>query len=243
MAQCAGCDPTEGGAGERVGVADCWKTSRRSRGCRLRVRRCASGIAYACARVVAAMCSISRSPDRSQPSKLSNRITKARSTSALFWMTIRGATWPVTPARPSLLLQCRGSRAAPARVGRAQACGRARILVAGIGNIFHGRRRFRSGSRAPLAQRESCPRCGWVDFGIRGFDLAYALQDGYETMILIDAYPHGDEPGTLYVVEPDLNGAGFGAAPKARDIDAHGMDPVKILRLAAAMGGRRNGFC
>ena len=42
-----------------------------------------------------------------------------------------------------------------------------------------------------------------VDFGIRGLDLAYALQDGYETTILIDAFPHGQTPGTVSVVEPD----------------------------------------
>ena len=74
------------------------------------------------------------------------------------------------------------------------------------------------------------------DFGIRGFDLAYALQDGYETTILVDAYPRGDEPGTLYVVEPDLSALGADQAEGA-DVDAHGMDPVKILRLAASMGG------
>ena len=49
------------------------------------------------------------------------------------------------------------------------------------------------------------PKCVSLDFGIRGFDLAYALQDGYETTILIDAFPHGQAPGTVYVVEPDLN--------------------------------------
>ena len=44
-----------------------------------------------------------------------------------------------------------------------------------------------------------------IDFGIRGLDLAYALQDGYETTILIDAFPHGQTPGTVSVVEPDLD--------------------------------------
>ena len=44
-----------------------------------------------------------------------------------------------------------------------------------------------------------------ADFGIRGFDLAYALQDGYETTILVDAYPHGQPPGTVSLIEPDLS--------------------------------------
>ena len=80
-----------------------------------------------------------------------------------------------------------------------------RILVAGIGNIFLGD----DGFGVEVAQRLST--CDFpaavrvADFGIRGFDLAFALQDGYETTILIDAFPHGQAPGTVYVVEPDLN--------------------------------------
>lgn len=111
-----------------------------------------------------------------------------------------------------------------------------RILVAGIGNIFMGDDAFGVEVARRLAEREWPAGVRVVDFGIRGFDLAYALQDGYETTILIDAYPCGDAPGTLYVVEPDVASLG----PEQADsgvVDAHGMDPVKILRLAASMGG------
>ena len=73
-----------------------------------------------------------------------------------------------------------------------------------------------------------------TDFGIRGFDLAYALQDGYETTILVDACPHGEAPGTLYVIEPDLKALGRSAAPQPA-IDAHAMNPVNVLRMARAM--------
>ncbi len=110
------------------------------------------------------------------------------------------------------------------------------VLVAGIGNIFMGDDAFGVEVARLLSQREWPASVRVVDFGIRGFDLAYALQDGYETTILIDAYPHGDDPGTLYLVEPDLS---FSTTEHAEstDIDAHTMDPVKILRLAASMGG------
>jgi hydrogenase maturation protease len=60
-------------------------------------------------------------------------------------------------------------------------------------------------------------------------DLAYALDD-YDTVVLLDASPRGDAPGTLYVVEPELDDAQ--ASP-----DAHGMDPVTVLALARALGG------
>jgi hydrogenase maturation protease len=43
--------------------------------------------------------------------------------------------------------------------------------------------------------------------------------------------PRGGAPGTLYVIEPEAS------ADEVPPIEGHGMDPVKVLRLAAAMGG------
>jgi hydrogenase maturation protease len=68
-----------------------------------------------------------------------------------------------------------------------------------------------------------------VDFGIRGMDLAYALA-GYDVVVFLDATPRGGAPGTLYVIEPELDGLPL-------DVDAHAMDPVKVLALAKALGG------
>lgn len=111
------------------------------------------------------------------------------------------------------------------------------MLIAGIGNIFLGDDGFGvevvqrlSGIKFPSGVRVA-------DFGIRGFDLSYALQDGYETTILIDAYPRGGAPGTVYVVEPDLKDLASAESQGAAAIETHGMDPVKVLRLAVSMGG------
>jgi hydrogenase maturation protease len=105
------------------------------------------------------------------------------------------------------------------------------ILVAGIGNIFLGDDAFgvevvrrMAGLKLPESVRVS-------DFGIRGFDLAYALQDGYETTILVDACPRGQAPGTLYVIEPDLKVLDD---PQAT-VEAHAMNPLSVLRMARAM--------
>jgi hydrogenase maturation protease len=73
-----------------------------------------------------------------------------------------------------------------------------------------------------------------VDFGIRGLDLAYALQDGYETTILVDAYPHRLAPGTVSLVEPDLSKLDE-SQPSV--VEAHGMDPLNVLRMASTMNG------
>ena len=36
-----------------------------------------------------------------------------------------------------------------------------------------------------------------ADFGIRGVHLAYELLDGYDALVLIDAMPLGEAPGTV----------------------------------------------
>jgi hydrogenase maturation protease len=106
----------------------------------------------------------------------------------------------------------------------------ARILVAGIGNVFLGDDGFGVALAERLAGRPLPEGIELVDFGIRGMDLAYALLEGYDAAVLLDATPRGEPPGTLYVIEPDVQAAGV--AP-----DAHGMDPVTVLALARTLGG------
>lgn len=123
----------------------------------------------------------------------------------------------------------------PADEARATGATRqARILIAGIGNIFLGDDGFGVEVAKRLATRELPAGVRVVDFGIRGFDLAYALQDGYETTILVDAYPHGQAPGTISLIEPDL---GKLDEPQPGMIETHGMNPLNVLRMAASMGG------
>ena len=110
-----------------------------------------------------------------------------------------------------------------------------RVLVAGIGNIFLGDDAFGSEVAQRLARRPLPDGVRVVDFGIRGFDLTYALLDGYEAVILVDAAPRGGRPGTLYVIEPELDDAGKPPAAELM-IDPHNLDPVRVLRLAAALG-------
>jgi hydrogenase maturation protease len=112
-----------------------------------------------------------------------------------------------------------------------------RILIAGIGNIFLGDDAFGVEVAQRLSQRPQPDGVRVADFGIRGFDLAYALLDGYDVTILVDAMPRGSAPGTLYVVEPDQSTLGVEPGG-AVAIDTHAMDPVKVLRFAAAMSGQ-----
>jgi hydrogenase maturation protease len=111
-----------------------------------------------------------------------------------------------------------------------------RILVAGVGNIFLGDDGFGVEVAQQLSKRSFPTEVRVADFGIRGFDLAYALQDGYETTILIDAFPHGQVPGTVYVVEPGLNDPAATLA-QGNFVEPHAMNPVNVLRMATAMQG------
>jgi hydrogenase maturation protease len=113
---------------------------------------------------------------------------------------------------------------------------RKRLLIAGIGNIFLGDDAFGVEVARRLAGIKVPEGVRIVDFGIRGFDLAYALLDGYDTTIMVDACPRGEAPGTLYVIEPELANT---ASPEenASVVEAHSMNPLNVLRLATSMGG------
>jgi hydrogenase maturation protease len=108
------------------------------------------------------------------------------------------------------------------------------ILIAGIGNIFLGDDAFGVEVVRRLTDLNLPASVRVADFGIRGFDLAYALQDGYETTIFVDACPRGEAPGTLYVIEPDLTVLDDPDVPQGV-IEAHAMNPVSVLRMARAM--------
>jgi hydrogenase maturation protease len=109
------------------------------------------------------------------------------------------------------------------------------ILVAGVGNIFLGDDAFGVEVALSLIRRPLSESVVVKDFGIRGFDLAYALLDPWDAVIIVDAMPRGEAPGTLFVVEPNLAALGD---PISSDmaLNPHGMDPVRVLNLAASMG-------
>ena len=111
-----------------------------------------------------------------------------------------------------------------------------RVLVAGIGNIFLGDDAFGSEVARRLAALGLPDGARVIDFGIRGLDLTYALLDGYESVVLVDATPRGGRPGTLYVVALALGATGEEEGGGL--VEAHQLDPVRVLALAASMGAQ-----
>ncbi|MGY4103062.1 hydrogenase maturation protease [Nocardia sp. R16R-3T] len=105
----------------------------------------------------------------------------------------------------------------------------ARVLVAGIGNIFLGDDGFgpevvRRISTAPHEQRI-------VDYGIRGLHLAYDLLDGWDAVVLVDALPNTGEPGRVQILRADPESGATTA------MDAHAMNPEAVFAAVRALGG------
>jgi hydrogenase maturation protease len=108
-----------------------------------------------------------------------------------------------------------------------------RVLVAGIGNIFLGDDGFGVEVIRQMSARERPDGVRVVDFGIRSYDLAFALTEGYDAVILADAVPRGEPPGTIYLME-----IGAGELPKLEPetLDPHSLNPMSVLQMARAMG-------
>jgi hydrogenase maturation protease len=108
-----------------------------------------------------------------------------------------------------------------------------RFLVAGIGNIFFGDDAFGCEVAAELLKRSWPTDVNIVDFGIRAYDLAYSIMDGYDATVLIDAVPRGEKPGTVYLLELDPDKVETCGDEIA---DAHALTPVRVLQLVRTLG-------
>jgi hydrogenase maturation protease len=114
-----------------------------------------------------------------------------------------------------------------------------RILVAGIGNIFEGDDAF--GVEVVQRMLRTRPVQDGVriaDFGIRGYDLVFALMEDYDAVILVDATQRGGKPGSLYTLEIEADSAIDETAPV--EMESHGLNPTRALGMVRAMGGKPN---
>jgi hydrogenase maturation protease len=110
------------------------------------------------------------------------------------------------------------------------------ILVAGVGNAWLQDDAF-GGEVARRLEAEGVPSGVTVmDFGTNGLDLAYEVMRGYDALVLIDASRQGEEPGTLFVIEPRREEF-EGEISDGEAIDPHDMNPHTVLRFVSATGG------
>lgn len=110
-----------------------------------------------------------------------------------------------------------------------------RILVAGIGNVFLGDDGFGVEVVRRLTDGALGEDVDVIDFGVRGIHLAFELADGrYDAAILVDAVSRGGEPGTLYVIDPDVGADHLAPAVP----DAHSLTPDAVLAWSRTVDAR-----
>lgn len=109
-----------------------------------------------------------------------------------------------------------------------------KILIACVGNIFLRDDAFGVEVAQRLANVDLPEHVVVKDFGIRSYDLAYALMETWDLRILVDALPRGGEPGTVYLIEPDTSSI----EGHEVSLDAHSLNPVTVIQLVNALGGK-----
>lgn len=115
-----------------------------------------------------------------------------------------------------------------------------KILVAGIGNLFLGDDGFGCEVVRRLSESDLPEGVDVVDFGIRGMDLGYALMEGYDLAVLIDTVDRNAAPGTLFVIEPEVDAnSPETSESEASSLSPHGMDPVRVLQFVDSFGTPR----
>lgn len=105
-----------------------------------------------------------------------------------------------------------------------------KILIACIGNIFLGDDAFGVQVARELWVLELPEEAVAMDYGIRSFDLAYALLEPWRAIILVDAIACGGAPGSLYLLQPEAE------ADNCASFNPHAMGPAQVLAMARALG-------
>jgi len=118
-----------------------------------------------------------------------------------------------------------------------------RVLIACVGNIFLGDDGFGVEVARRLTGVKLPDGVKLADYGTGGMHLAYDMADGYETTILVDAAPRGQEPGTVSVIEVDPAShpnpaAALGALQGSMLFDGHGMQPDVVFGILDMLGGK-----
>jgi len=111
-----------------------------------------------------------------------------------------------------------------------------RILIAGVGNVFYGDDAFGSEVATRLAEQSLPDNVRAIDFGIRGFDLAAALLDHYDVVIIVDSLSQSEQPGALRVFDSRSDLTIQSLPPDCRP-EWHSIDPATALNMAHSLGG------
>jgi hydrogenase maturation protease len=102
-----------------------------------------------------------------------------------------------------------------------------RVLVAGVGNVLRGDDGFGPAVTERLGQLPD--GADVVETGIGGIALLQELMVGCDALILIDAVDRGAEPGTVFLITPEVREA-------VHVPDVHLANPDRVLSMAKSIG-------
>lgn len=104
-----------------------------------------------------------------------------------------------------------------------------RTLIAGFGNVLRGDDGFGIAVLDRLEARGNLPDgVQLIEVGTGGLQLAQALLDPFDRVIVVDAMTNGGAPGTLYVQRVE-------SVEAAREVDLHLAVPAAALAVAQAL--------
>lgn len=102
-----------------------------------------------------------------------------------------------------------------------------RVLVAGVGNVLRGDDGF--GPAVIERLGEMPDGADVIETGTGGIALLQELMRGYGGLVLVDAVERGAEPGTVFLIEPEVE--------KGVHVpDIHLANPHRVLSMAKTMG-------
>lgn len=102
-----------------------------------------------------------------------------------------------------------------------------RILVAGVGNTLRGDDGFGPAVTELLGHLPAGAEV--IETGTGGLALLQELMVGCNGLVIIDACDRGAEPGTVFVLEPEVS-------PGVHVPDVHLANPDRVLSMAKTMG-------
>lgn len=115
----------------------------------------------------------------------------------------------------------------------------ARVLVACVGNVLRGDDGFGVAVARRLADDGwQPPGVDLIETGIGGLNIVQQLMEGYQALIVVDAVERGAEPGTVFVLEPEVSDPrGLTTSTwQAVFSNLHLAEPHRVFLLARALG-------
>jgi hydrogenase maturation protease len=112
-----------------------------------------------------------------------------------------------------------------------------KVLVAGVGNVLRGDDGFGVEVAQRLESGAVPPGVRVLELGIGGIHLVQELLDPTDALIVIDAVDIGRPPGTLAVIEPDVEDVASLPLPERHDrlADMHYATPERAFMLARGL--------